>query len=130
METVRVLESVGRYNAVLSATGRSLATVFAAYALWVLPLLASRRTCDTFAPAATAPMTATPAPTTAAGLPRDERRRFYEAAARILRSPATGGGGPDAKTVALTIAVAVAGALLLALSVMRVFNQAGTLRPG
>lgn len=130
IEDVRVLQAVERYNGVLSSTSHSLAWTFLGYALWMVPLLLSRRARETFAltTAALRPAADAPAPSAVAGLPRDERRRFYENAARTLQMPATSGAAVGSR-FAIVFVFAVMGALFFAFAVLRVVSQAGALRP-
>lgn len=90
-ETAQILEVIERYKSVLTTTSSSLAWIFAGYAVWSVPLLASRSIRTTFA--VRAPALAPVAPLrTVTALPAEARRRYYRDAARTLQ-PANYGAG-------------------------------------
>jgi hypothetical protein len=129
MEVVRVFEAIQRYNTVLAATAHSLAWAFVGYALWITPLVLSARARETFALEALRPAEAPPLRAGIEHLPADERRKFYENAARTLQAPDTRSAAIGT-TVAATIVAALVAALFLAFAVLRLISAARMSQPG
>jgi hypothetical protein len=127
IEDVRALEAIARYNTVLASTSRALLWAFAAYAIWLIPLLGTERARETFAPALRSahPIDEKTGSLAVAGMSDEARRRFYADAARTLQQSAGGDSPLQAMTIVAVIVSAVMGAIFAGFSILGAAGKAG-----